>query len=235
MNNVLNKYIPTDNIKKVQVDYYVEKKIKLIKNEPINVLDLGCGKGESLDFFRSLNFKIEWFGVDIEKSPEVQSRTESNERLITFDGINIPFPDNYFDLIYCKQVFEHVKYPRDLLADVKRVLKPGGYFIGSTSYLEPFHSYSYWNYTPYGFSVLIEEAKLLLLELRPAIDSLTLIIRRGLGSLKIFNIFWKIESPLNFFISVIGKILRVPSLTINLIKLMFCGQFIFIVQKEIKT
>jgi len=235
MNNVLNKYIPTDNIKKVQVDYYVEKKIKLIKNEPINVLDLGCGKGESLDFFRFLNFKIEWFGVDIEKSPEVQSRTESNERLITFDGINIPFPDNYFDLIYCKQVFEHVKYPRDLLADVKRVLKPGGYFIGSTSYLEPFHSYSYWNYTPYGFSVLIEEAKLLLLELRPAIDSLTLIIRRGLGSLKIFNIFWEIESPLNFFISVIGKILRVPSLTINLIKLMFCGQFIFIVQKEIKT
>ncbi|HSP86698.1 MAG TPA: class I SAM-dependent methyltransferase [Ignavibacteriaceae bacterium] len=234
MNNILKDYIPYTRTNKVQVDYYVKEilKSKKLNQQSLNVLDLGCGKGESLKFFKSLNPNIEWHGIDIDKSPEVFSRTENNERFLTFDGINIPFQNNYFDLIYCKQVLEHVRYPQELLTEVNRVLKPEGYFIGSTSHLEPFHSYSFWNFTPYGFSILIKEVNLKLLELRPTIDSLTLIIRRCLGSSKIFNIFWKIESPLNFLLTLIGKIFRIPSLTINLIKLNFCGQFIFIVQKE---
>jgi SAM-dependent methyltransferase len=215
------------------VENYVREVLKNRNNmEIINVLDLGCGKGESYKFFKSLNLNIEWIGLDIENSPEVKSRQVDNERFIIFDGISIPFPEDYFDLVYCNQVFEHVKYPRELLLNVSRVIKPGGYFIGSTSHLEPFHSYSYWNFTPYGFSVLIEEAKLKLLELRPSIDSLTLIIRRCLGCPRFFNIFSRVDSPLNILISVVGKLLRLRIITINTIKLLFCGQFVFFVTKE---
>ncbi len=167
----------------------------------------------------------------IENSPEVKKRKENHEKFFTFNGIDIPFPNDYFDLIYCKQVLEHVRYPQKLLNEVKRVLKAGGYFIGSTSQLEPYHSLSYWNFTPYGFSNLIEEAKLKLLEIRPSIDSLTLIIRRGLRDLTMFNIFWRIESPLNFLISLIGKIFRISHSKLNEIKLLFCGQFIFFAKK----
>ena len=227
-----NYYIPNDHSNQVRIEYYLERIIKLKNiNEKYFVLDLGCGLGESFDYFMSLNKKINWYGLDIEDSPEVRTRKESNREYITFNGIDIPFPDNYFDLIYCKQVLEHVRYPKELLAEVNRVLKPGGYFTGSTSHLEPYHSLSYWNYTPYGFSALIEEAKLELLEVRPSIDSLTLIIRRGLRDLSLFNIFWKIESPLNLFISIIGKIFRISDFKINEIKLLFCGQFIFFAKK----
>jgi len=233
MNDILKKYVPTDHTRKVLVENYVTEILKNKNSaESINVLDLGCGTGESIKFFKTLNFKIEWVGLDIENSPEVQSREDDNEKFVSFDGINIPFPENFFDLIYCKQVLEHVRYPKELLTDVSRVLKPGGYFIGSTSHLEPFHSFSYWNFTPYGFSVLIEEVKLKLLELRPSIDSLTLIIRRGLGCPRFFNIFSRIESPLNILIVIVGRLLRLKVITINTIKLLFCGQFVFFVKKE---
>ncbi|MCG6959304.1 class I SAM-dependent methyltransferase [bacterium BMS3Abin03] len=237
MNSLLKKvikdYIPSDHSKQVSIDYYLKSVLKIQESSQYQkVLDLGCGQGNSLKDFTELNDKIDWYGIDIEKSPEVLSRAETNERFMTFDGINIPFEKGYFDLIYCRQVFEHVKNPRELLKEVNRVLKPGGYFIGSTSHLEPFHSYSYWNYTPFGFSVLLEEAKLKLIELRPGIDSITLILRRGIKSRKLFKIFWRIESPLNFLISVTGKLFRISQSTLNAVKLNLCGQFIFFVTKN---
>ncbi len=226
-------YIPTNHSRQIQIEYYLEDIIKLKNiNKKFTVLDLGCGLGKSLDYFLNLNKKAEWYGLDIEDSPEVKARKANNKKFISFNGIDIPFEDNFFDFIYCKQVLEHVRYPKELLFEVQRVLKPGGYFIGSTSHLEPYHSMSYWNYTPYGFSILIEEAKLKLLEIRPSIDSLTLIIRRGLRDLSLFNLFWKIESPLNFLISLIGKIIRTSPFKLNLIKLLFCGQFVFFVKKD---
>ena len=237
MNSLLKKvikdYIPSDHSKQVSIDYYLKSVLKIQESSQYQkVLDLGCGQGNSLKDFTELNDKIDWYGIDIEKSPEVLSRAETNERFMTFDGINIPFEKGYFDLIYCRQVFEHVKNPRELLKEVNRVLKPGGYFIGSTSHLEPFHSYSYWNYTPFGFSVLLEEAKLKLIELRPGIDSITLILRRSIKSRKLFKIFWRIESPLNFLISVTGKLFRISQSTLNAVKLNLCGQFIFFVTKN---
>lgn len=38
----------------------------------------------------------------------------------------IPFKDNFFDEVYCKGLFEHLKNPNEYLKKVFRVLKPGG-------------------------------------------------------------------------------------------------------------
>lgn len=196
------------------------------------VMDLGCGEGSSIDFFRKLDQDIRWTGLDIENSPEVAARTKTGAEFYSFDGVNIPFDNNYFDLIYCNQVLEHVKHPVELLKEVQRVLKPNGYFIGSTSQLEPYHSYSLWNYTPYGFRLLLEEAHLQLIEIRPGIDALTMIIRTGLGRPKFFARWWKRESPLNKIISFAGWLTRKSNKEINFAKLIFCGQFCFLVQKS---
>lgn len=233
LKEVIKNYIPIDHSRQVTLEYYLEKLLKLSDiDKPYTILDLGCGRGETLNYFKKLNSKLKWYGIDIDNSPEVMSRTMRSEKFITFNGINIPFEDNNFDLIFSRQVFEHVKNPRELLSEVNRVLKPGGYFIGSTSHLEPFHSFSYWNYTPFGFYTLINESKLILIHLRAGIDSFTLILRRMLKSPKFFNIFWRKESPFNFLILIIGKLFRISTLNINAVKLLFCGQFIFFVTKE---
>ncbi|MEO0885896.1 MAG: class I SAM-dependent methyltransferase [Cyanobacteria bacterium J06648_10] len=204
----------------------------LLKEKDINtVMDLGCGPGDSIDFFRAIDQFIDWIGLDLEQSPEVNKRKRTDAAFVAFNGIIIPFEDNHFDLIYCNQVFEHVRYPAALLKEVARVLKPNGYFVGATSQLEPYHSYSVWNFTPYGFQLLIEEAGLKLVEVRPSIDALTLIIRRGLRRHKIFSRWWDNESPLNRLIGLVGKLTRQSHKEINQTKLLFCGQFCFLVQK----
>ena len=39
---------------------------------------------------------------------------------------NIPYEDNYFDLIYCSHILEHVPDDRKAIQELYRVLKPGG-------------------------------------------------------------------------------------------------------------
>jgi len=234
LNNILDSCVPNDHSKQVEIKYYIEDVLKIAnENKPINILDLGCGDGESYEYFKTLNNKINWFGIDISDISNISFNNKLKDKFIKFDGINIPFPNDSFDIIYCKQVFEHVKNPRELLSDINRVLKKDGIFVGSTSHLEPYHALSYWNYTPFGFNILLKEVNLNLIEIRPSIDAFTLLIRRGFNCPKYFDLFWKIESPLNFFISIIGKIFRMSKVTINSIKLLFCGQFIFYAKKNV--
>ncbi len=230
----LKDVIPDDHSYQVIATYFTDL---LFECKDIQiVMDLGCGAGNSIDYFRKKNPNVKWIGLDIESSPEVNSRTRADGEFRTFDGINIPFKEDYFDLIYCNQVFEHVQYPRKLLKEVNRVLKQRGYFVGSVSHLEPYHSYSLWNYTPYGFALLIKEAGLELVEIRPSIDALTLITRRGfVGGLSFLrqysSRYWRKESPLNQLVNIITRIMRKNHKKINLIKLVLCGQFCFLVQK----
>lgn len=227
----LSEFIPDDHSRQVTPRYFTE--ILFGKdNNILEVMDLGCGEGNSMDYFQLMHPQIKWVGLDIEDSPEVKSRKRADGDFHSFDGIHIPFGDNHFDLIYCNQVFEHVRYPEKLLKEVFRVLRPGGYLVGSTSQLEPFHSFSFWNYTPYGFSLMVKEAGLQMIEIRPSIDAVTLIARRGLGKPKFFLRWWEKESPLNVTISFVGKILRKRHSSINSMKLLFCGQFCFLVTKR---
>lgn len=222
--------IPEDHTRQMNSLNIIRETIS--KNSKIQkIMDLGCGTGGSKDFFTSINPTVDWYGLDIKVSPEVNHRTRDDINFYTFDGVNIPFSDNYFDLIYCNQVLEHVQYPEKLLIEVQRVLKKDGMFIGSTSQFEPYHSYSIWNYTPYGFKLLIEEAQLHLLEIRPGIDALTLIARSGLGRPMFFSRWWNKESPLNQIIGLIGWLTKKTNKEINFAKLLFCGQFCFIAKK----
>jgi ubiquinone/menaquinone biosynthesis C-methylase UbiE len=229
---LLKEQIPQDSSQQITSEYYISYLLKQKNQSNIKVLDVGCGEGNSEEKFKDILTDIEWFGLDIAESPEVNSRKKTEGNFYTFDGVQISFEDNYFDIIYSNQVFEHVRYPEALLKEIHRVLKPDGYFIGSVSYLEPYHSFSFWNYTPYGFKEILTQAGLSVLEIRPSIDALTLIIRRALGTPKFFTRWWKQESPLNYLISFVGKTTKKNHAAINSIKLMFCGQFCFLTCKK---
>jgi len=229
-----DQYLPQDHSRQTTAVSCVRKIIRENKNIK-TMMDLGCGAGKSVDFFHRLNSEINWVGLDIEDSPQVNRRTRNDVEFCSYDGINIPFEDNYFDLIYSNQVMEHVRNPRELLKEVARVLKPNGYFVGSTSQLETYHSFSVWNFTPYGFKILIEDAELQLTEIRPSIDGLTMLLRTGFGRPNFFGRWWRKESPLNKLIGLIGRMSKKNHRQINSAKLLLCGQFTFIVRKVVTS
>jgi SAM-dependent methyltransferase len=232
--NKIAQFIPNDSSRQSSAMHLCTRMLRQSKVKV--VIDLGCGGGNSCEFFKKIDPDIKWVGVDIADSPEVRERTGSGMEFVTYDGINLPFPDNYCDLILCKQVLEHVQNPQELLKSVTRVLKPEGVFIGSTSQLELFHSLSCFNYTPYGLKLLFEGAHLDVIELRPGIDFFTLffsrLFSRALLIGRLFSRYFEKESPFN---RIVGFFLRIRGDTqreINLWKLLFCGHLIFLAKKK---
>jgi SAM-dependent methyltransferase len=225
LGDLLGPRIPGDHSRQVLADDYAARL------RPARVMDLGCGAGDSVDLFRALDPEVDWVGVDVEDSHEVSGRTRADAEFVTFDGQRLPFEDSSFDLVYCKQVLEHVEHPHELLGEVARVLRPGGSFAGSTSQLEAFHSRSIFNWTPYGFTVTAEEAGLEVVELRPVIDGLTLVAWRALGLPRFFHRWWARESPGYRVIELAARVARLDARTRNQIKLVLAGQFAFLARR----
>jgi SAM-dependent methyltransferase len=232
MTELLGDALPSDNSHQTLADHYIEHEIGRAPGRPWRVLDLGCGVGSSVDYFRARDPAVAWIGVDVPGSPEARERTRTDARFETFDGLTLPFADGSFDLIYCKQVLEHVRRPEPLLAEARRVLAPGGWFAGSTSQLEPYHSLSVWNYTPVGLAALLRDAGLTLAEIRPGIDSLTLIAWRMAGRPAWFGRWWARPSPLNRALDLYGRATRLDPRLLNATKLLFCGQFAFLARRD---
>ncbi len=98
------------------------------------LLDFGCGDGELVHEFRKLGFQA--YGIDIEDFyTDVQLRcreeglvTADEELFYTLDmnDYRLPFADSTFDCIISFYVFEHVQNWQQALAEIQRVLKPGG-------------------------------------------------------------------------------------------------------------
>ncbi len=233
---LLAQALPADHARQTLATQYVESAVGHPGDiRPWRVLDLGCGAGGSVELFRRRDPRVQWIGVDIPGSREAGARTRTDARFETFDGVSLPFEAASFDLVYCHQVLEHARHPSRLLGDVARVLSPGGYFAGSTSQLEPFHSLSMWNYTPVGFAALIDEAGLSLVELRPGIDALALITRRlvarGPVAERVWGRWWAGQSPLHRLIDLHARVRGLDTATVNANKLLFSGQFTFLVQR----
>lgn len=225
LRELLGERIPSDHSRPVLADHYAERL------RAHRVLDLGCGAGDSVDLFRSANPDVRWVGADIADSAEVAARTRTDAEFVTFDGRRLPFDDAAFELVFCKQVLEHVHHPYEIVAEAARVLEPGGHFAGSTSMLEGFHSRSTFNWTPYGFTLVAEDAGFEVVELRPVIDGFTLVAWLALGLPRFFTRWWARESPPYRAMELAARAMRLDVRTRNQIKLVLAGQFAFLARR----
>ncbi|MEA2268100.1 MAG: hypothetical protein QOC64_710 [Solirubrobacteraceae bacterium] len=234
----LDGVIPADSSDQSLADDYIARFAAGelgVRADGARVMDLGSGEGGSVDQFRAAAPGCRWVGVDIADSVESQARTRDDAEFVLFDGVDLPFDDGGFDLVYCKQVLEHVAHPAPLLAEVARVLAPGGVLAGSTSQLEAFHSDSRFNYTPFGLAEVMREAGLEVVEMRPGIDGFTLLMRRAMGTPRWFARAWATESPVNRVIGWAGRATRSDHVSVNTAKLVFCGQFSFLARRPVSA
>jgi len=222
--NEIADYVPNDHPGQVTAEWMVKRVLDKLPPKPV-IVDVGCGAGNSVDFFRSLLPDCEWIGVDIAESPEIRQRKRTDAKFLEFDGVNIPLPDNSTDLVFSRQVLEAH------LCDIRRIIKREGFVIGQTSHLEPYHSFQYWNFTPWGFKVIAPDAGFELTEIRPGIDGLTLVKRTYDGRPKSYGKYFNEESPLNSDIDNWAVSTSRSTKQRLIRKLSVSGQFCFILER----
>ena len=105
--------------------YKAQNILELCQNFKFNkVLELGAGEGSILKYLDEYNFCKELHALEIDKSGiEFIKKRKLNlvKSVQQFNGYDIPFKDNCFDLLILSHVIEHVEFPRYLLREIKRV------------------------------------------------------------------------------------------------------------------
>lgn len=107
------------------------KIIKPLDIKYTNYLDIGCNTGSiTVEFAKNLQLKkSNIFGIDLEWFTEKKIEPVSGFNFQVYDGLNIPFEDNKFDIITCSMVLHHVDKQNILLSEIRRVLKKDGIFF----------------------------------------------------------------------------------------------------------
>lgn len=84
------------------------------------------------------------------------------------DLSKIPVEDNRFDAVVFTQVLEHLPEPQAVLAELNRVLKPGGRMFLSAPlfYQEHEQPYDFYRYTQFGLKYMLERNGFKILEMR---------------------------------------------------------------------
>lgn len=115
------------------------------------LLDIGCGRKP----YRPLFGGVEYTGLEID-SDYARARGFADA---FYDGRTFPFPDEAFDGAICNQVLEHVFNPTEFLAEIKRVLKPGGKLLLTVPFVWDEHEqpYDYARYSSFGLRYLLSQ------------------------------------------------------------------------------
>ncbi len=113
----------------------VQSKIKQIVKDLLefkkigNVLDLGCGTGRHSFFLVENGFDV--YGGDVSETAVNIIREKGSVKVSVFSKEEIPFEDNFFDIIIITNVLSHslIKDIKDSIKEIDRVLKKDGLVV----------------------------------------------------------------------------------------------------------
>lgn len=115
------------------------------------LLDVGCGTKP----YRSLFATDTYIGLDLD-SQATRARGIADA---LYDGGRFPFDDAQFRCVLCNQVLEHVFNPQEFIAEIRRVLAPGGMLLLTVPFVWDEHEqpYDYARYSSFGLKSLLEQ------------------------------------------------------------------------------
>lgn len=116
------------------------------------LLDVGCGVKPYRDVFTQVT---QYCGLELDSANNRQLKQAD----IYYDGHFFPLSDASFDAVLCNQVLEHVFNQENFVAELRRVLRPGGILILTVPFLWPEHEQpnDCLRYTSFGLRNLLEQ------------------------------------------------------------------------------
>jgi SAM-dependent methyltransferase len=109
------------------------------------LLDVGCGSLPYATLFA--DHVSEYVGLDFVPNPLAQLHGPAEE---------LPVEDASFDVVLCTQVLEHCDDPARVVAELRRVVRPGGRVLASTHGVQAYHPspVDHWRWTHTGLELL---------------------------------------------------------------------------------
>jgi SAM-dependent methyltransferase len=137
--------------KRRQILALIERHRARLGRTPV-VTDLGCGTGADLMVLRRALGPGTYIGIEGDPSAlrvcelrRAHHRAEDVSFVMRDLTGGVPLDDATVDLAYCSEVVEHLPDPDALLADVARIVKPGGHLLLTTPNQPNVFQRSFWS------------------------------------------------------------------------------------------
>lgn len=115
------------------VEPFIHAVAQFTRHHGNKILEVGVGAGT--DHLQWARAGAECFGVDLTDAAVETTRARLalygfKSSLQRLDAEVLPFPEATFDLVYSWGVIHHSETPESVISEIRRVLKPGGMFVG---------------------------------------------------------------------------------------------------------
>lgn len=119
---------------KVNEDDFIEQYLTpYIRPEVNNILDIGCGPGIITSALGAKYPKKQVVGMDISPERIALASTNTiglpNVKIVQGDICKNPYPDKYFDAVYCRFLLEYIAQKDVAFKQIHRICKPGARVI----------------------------------------------------------------------------------------------------------
>jgi ubiquinone/menaquinone biosynthesis C-methylase UbiE len=167
------KYDTTEDIINVAANFrrkWIEEKALKVKPNT-KIIDVGAGEAPYRELFSQCKYMTHDF-MEYKGTSSGISEEKWNYSQIDFvsDIVEIPVDDEFFDVVLCTEVLEHVPDPISALREMSRILAPNGTMLltvplSAGLHQEPYHFYG--GFTPHFFEMFLTRFNMEITELTP--------------------------------------------------------------------